>query len=214
MSMANIAVLPVCRVRFSGPSARAWIGAAASTLASISNIRPRPDPFGPPSGSRISACRGSVVGSPSAVSTVPARQRRAGCARLQNLAVRDRARRHVENDRAVAARHRDGDRARAQAGDPRAVIGHQGRTRAHEDGGAVALGDPLRVAPDRAGMRRLANEAEADAGLFCPLDRKRRGLHSSDRPETVAGIEHESRGAVVNQTRLCLRIDLAALDIL
>src|ERR1700688_5165220 len=39
-------------------------------LASISNIRPSPDPFGPPSGSKISACFGSVVGSPSAVSTV------------------------------------------------------------------------------------------------------------------------------------------------
>ena len=68
--MTNIAVLPVLRSRFSGPSARAWIGAAASTLARSSNIKPRPEPFGPPSGSKISAWFGSVVGSPAALSTV------------------------------------------------------------------------------------------------------------------------------------------------
>src|SRR5690349_151456 len=71
ISITSIAVLAVWRVRFFGPSAGAWIGAAASTLASISNMNANPEPLGPPSGSRISACFGSVVGSPAAVSTVP-----------------------------------------------------------------------------------------------------------------------------------------------
>ena len=48
------------------------MGAAASTLASISNMKASPEPLGPPSGSRISASFGSVVGSPAAVSTAPA----------------------------------------------------------------------------------------------------------------------------------------------
>jgi branched-chain amino acid transport system ATP-binding protein len=70
--------------------------------------------------------RGSVVGSPCAVSTVPGGSARRS-PRLHDLAVRDGAGRHVENDRAVAARHRDRDRARSHAGDARAVIGHEGR---------------------------------------------------------------------------------------
>src|SRR6516165_3198776 len=71
ISITSIAVLAVCRAPFCGPSAGAWIGAAASTLASISNMKAKPEPLGPPSGSRISACLASVVGSPVAVSTAP-----------------------------------------------------------------------------------------------------------------------------------------------
>ena len=118
--------------RFSGPSARAWIGAAASTLASISNIKPRPEPLAPPSGSRISARLG--IGGRLALLGQRAvrRQRSAGSAGLQDRAVGNRAGRHVENDRAVAARHRDRDRARSEACDARAMIGHEGRTGAHD----------------------------------------------------------------------------------
>ena len=61
-------------------------------------------------------------------------------------------------------------------------------------------------------MRRLADEAEADAGLFRPLDGERGGLHDRHRPETVAAIEHERRGAVVAQLRLGVAVDLAVLD--
>jgi hypothetical protein len=50
---------------------RAWIGAPASTLASISNIKARPEPFGPPSGKRTSASFASVVAWPAALSTAP-----------------------------------------------------------------------------------------------------------------------------------------------
>ena len=57
-------------LRRSGPTARAWIGAPASTLASISNMKPSPEPLAPPSGSKISARLGSVVGSPSRVSAL------------------------------------------------------------------------------------------------------------------------------------------------
>ena len=210
--MTNIAVLPVLRSRFSGPSVRAWIGAPASTLATSSNISARPEPFGPPSGSRISALSGSVVGSPAAVQHRVRRQRRGGGAGLEDLAVGDRRGRHVEDDRAVAARHRDGDRAGAHAGDAGAVIGHQGRPGAQQHRGATARGDPLRVAADGAGMRGFANERETDAGLLGALHRERRGRHHRDRSETVAAVEHEARAAVLRQPRLDFHIDLAVVD--
>ena len=79
-----------------------------------------------------------------------------------------------------------------------------------QHGGAAALRDPLRVTADGAGMRGLANQPEADAGRFCPLNGDRGGLHDRDRAKTVAAVEHESRGAVMRQARLHLHVDFAA----
>ena len=47
------------------------IGFAARPLASSSNTRLIPDPFGPPTGSGTAASAGSVVGSPSRVTATP-----------------------------------------------------------------------------------------------------------------------------------------------
>ena len=61
-------------------------------------------------------------------------------------------------------------------------------------------------------MRRLAHQAEADAGLFGALDRERGGLHHRHRAETVMAIEHERRGAIMRQRRHRLGVDLAVGD--
>ena len=94
-------------------------------------------------------------------------------------------------------------------GDARAVIGHQRGPGAHEQRGAAASGDPLRVTANRAGMRGVANEREADPGLFGPLDRARGPLHHRDGTETVAAIDHQSSAAIMDEPWLRLGIDLA-----
>jgi hypothetical protein len=122
------------------------------------------------------------------------------------------ARRHVENDGAVAARHRDRDRARAEACNAGAVIGDESGPRAHDHRGAAALRHPLHVAADGAGVGRVAHETEAHAGLGGALGGKRDGLHHRHRAEAPPAAEHERRGAVLVERRLCRDIDLAALN--
>ena len=167
--------------------------------------------FGAAERQRISASLASVVGSPAAVEHGALGQRPASGARLQDLAVRNRAGCHIEHDRTIAARHCNRDRTGRHAGNARAVIGHQCRTGTHQHGGAAALGHPLGVAPDRAGMGRVADESEADAGLFRPLDRARGRLHYRDRSEAVTALDNESRGAIMHEARLRLGIDLTTL---
>src|SRR5262249_40062503 len=102
------------------------------------------------------------------------------------------------SDGALAAWHRDGDRTRRHAGNPRAVIGHQSGSGAHEQRGAATPGDPLRVTSDRAGMGGMTNEREANPGLFRALDRARGPLHYRDGTEAVAAVDHQSRAAIVD----------------
>ena len=86
--MASSAVLPVVRVRRSGPTARAWIGAAASVLTSNSNIKAETGPFGTAERQqdfRVFRIGGRLAGGGQYRSR---RQRLPGRARLQNLAVR------------------------------------------------------------------------------------------------------------------------------
>ncbi len=61
-------------------------------------------------------------------------------------------------------------------------------------------------------MGGLANEAETDAGRLGAFDGDRRRLHRRHRSKTVPAVEHERRGAIVDEARPGLRIDLAALD--
>ena len=112
---------------------------------------------------------GSVVGSPCAVNAAFGGSSLPVARACMIVAVRDRTGRHVEHDGSAAVRHCDRDRARSQAGDARAVIGDECRTRTHDHRDAAALRHPLRIAADSAGVSRLAHQAETDAGRFRPL---------------------------------------------
>jgi hypothetical protein len=90
------------------------------------------------------------------------------------------------------------------------VIGNKRNPSAHDQRGEAAIGEPLRVTADGADMRRLAHEAETDAERCSAFRRNRHRLHHRHRPETVATVEHESRGTIVGEPRHGVDVDLAA----
>ena len=61
-------------------------------------------------------------------------------------------------------------------------------------------------------MGGLPDQAEANAELFRPLHRNGGALHRRDRAEAVTGFEHEGGGAIMNEMRFRLGVDLAFFE--
>ena len=133
-----------------------------------------------------------------------------------DLAERDRARRHVEQDGALAvagdgAAERVGEEPRLAAGerrDDRVVPGHVDEVEADVSG----AGATLAVRADAPQVMGVAQRERHDARVPRPFDREVRGLAADHLPEAAAAVQQQDRAPVLEHLDLRVGLEVPARD--
>jgi len=132
-----------------------------------------------------------------------------------NLASRGDAGRHVQNQRIVLQRrHRDGERAVVHARGTRAVRGHIGRVADQSHACHVLGGGQKGVVAHGSLVRRIADQAPADAYRTCLVDDLPHGELGNDRPEGVIALNEHGGGRLALDAHLRARVHAAGPDAL